>query len=378
MSIHKRNTASGIRYQVKWRENGKAFGRTFQGEGALQAAKIFDAEITKRKSQGDLAAYTGGRETLDHFVENTWKPIKLIDLAQVTKDGYAWLWGKYVGPEFGETPLRKVRAEQISRWRARLLDEGRGPRVVHDAVQLLGAVLELAVEMERLPANPSRKVKNPLPRPSRGEVRPLIPSEIEALRAVMTPRDSAAVAAMAYAGLRPGECWNLTWNDIRERTIRVHSTKTKSSRSVPIRPEVERSLNEWKKVAPKVNLVFPDSNGNHVSKDGYKSWTRTDSSIQTKTGAPVRYAGAFGRAVVDAGLGGITPNVTPYTLRHSCASLLLHEGRSVIEVARWMGHSPIMTLQVYGHVMDDLVGAGHIDGDELIGLARNADRLLDS
>jgi integrase len=33
-----------------------------------------------------------------------------------------------------------------------------------------------------------------------------------------------------------------------------------------------------------------------------------------------------------------------YDLRHSAASLWLHEGRSVIEVAQWLGHAPTMTL----------------------------------
>ena len=40
------------------------------------------------------------------------------------------------------------------------------------------------------------------------------------------------------------------------------------------------------------------------------------------------------RAAAAAGV----PDATPYTLRHSFCSLLLHEGRSVIYVARQLGH----------------------------------------
>ena len=47
-------------------------------------------------------------------------------------------------------------------------------------------------------------------------------------------------------------------------------------------------------------------------------------------------------------------NATPYTLRHSFASLLLHEGRSVMYVARQLGHDARLTLTTYGHVMDEL------------------------
>ena len=44
---------------------------------------------------------------------------------------------------------------------------------------------------------------------------------------------------------------------------------------------------------------------------------------------------------------------TPYALRHSFASLLLHEGRSVIYVARQLGRDARLTLARYGHVIDE-------------------------
>lgn len=44
----------------------------------------------------------------------------------------------------------------------------------------------------------------------------------------------------------------------------------------------------------------------------------------------------------------------PYDLRHSFASLLLHEGRNVIYVARQLGHGAQLTLGTYGHVIDEL------------------------
>jgi site-specific recombinase XerD len=44
----------------------------------------------------------------------------------------------------------------------------------------------------------------------------------------------------------------------------------------------------------------------------------------------------------------------PYDLRHSFASLLLHEGRYVIYVARQLGHGADLTLRTYGHVIEEL------------------------
>jgi integrase len=38
------------------------------------------------------------------------------------------------------------------------------------------------------------------------------------------------------------------------------------------------------------------------------------------------------------------PSMRPYDLRHAFCSLLIHEGQTVVEVARQAGHAPTMTL----------------------------------
>jgi integrase len=46
-----------------------------------------------------------------------------------------------------------------------------------------------------------------------------------------------------------------------------------------------------------------------------------------------------------------------HTLRHTCASLLIESGLSVLRLQRWMGHhSPAFTLETYGHLIDDDLG----------------------
>ncbi|MGZ4344522.1 MAG: hypothetical protein ACXVHX_23395 [Solirubrobacteraceae bacterium] len=61
----------------------------------------------------------------------------------------------------------------------------------------------------------------------------------------------------------------------------------------------------------------------------------------------------------------------PYDLRHSFASLLLHEGRSVHDVARQLGHSARLTLDTYGHVMDELDHAPRLAAVDAIMQARS-------
>ena len=51
-------------------------------------------------------------------------------------------------------------------------------------------------------------------------------------------------------------------------------------------------------------------------------------------------------------------------------SLLIAEGRSIVEVARQAGHSATMALDTYGHVFDELEGAERISAEEAIRKAR--------
>jgi site-specific recombinase XerD len=58
------------------------------------------------------------------------------------------------------------------------------------------------------------------------------------------------------------------------------------------------------------------------------------------------------------------------TCAHSFASLLLHEGRSVIYVARQLGHDARLTLTRYGHVIDELEDIPRIEAEAAMAHAR--------
>jgi hypothetical protein len=74
----------------------------------------------------------------------------------------------------------------------------------------------------------------------------------------------------------------------------------------------------------------------------------------------------FGELLRAAGLGA----GRPYDLRHSFASLLLHEGRDVIYVARQLGHGADLTLRTYGHVIEELEDSPQLPAEEAIARAR--------
>jgi hypothetical protein len=51
-------------------------------------------------------------------------------------------------------------------------------------------------------------------------------------------------------------------------------------------------------------------------------------------------------------------------------TLLIVEGRNIVEVARQAGHSPTVALNTYGHVFDELDGAEQRSAEDMIRKAR--------
>jgi integrase len=351
VSVHRKGKAWVVRYREADRNRSRTFARK-------RDAEHFDAEVTRRRQLGGLAALDAGRETLDDFVIGVWAPTYAVTLAPKTRQHYANLYDHHVAPELGAIGLRELRADRIARWQADRLAAGGGAVAVRHALDMLGSILQRAVEAELIAVNPVRLVRRAR-RPRREEVRPLAPVTIERMRAAASRRDATLFSVLGYAGLRPSEALALTWRDVREKTILVQralslgeeeDTKTQHHRTVRLLEPVREDLLAWRAQAPDNALVFPAHHGGAWSLAAYQSWRRR----------------AFRRATAAAN----APDATPYTLRHSFASLLLHEGRSVIYVARQLGHDARLTLTRYGHVIDELENQPRVAAEDLIRAAR--------
>ena len=190
------------------------------------------------------------------------------------------------------------------------------------------------------------------------------------MRSALGQRDATLISVLAYAGFRPGEALGLRWVDIRERTLLVQraislgeesDTKTGQHRTVRLLAPLAADLRSWRLAAgPRLatELVFPGKEGEPWTQAAYQSWRRR----------------TFNRATRAAGL----THARAFYLRHSFASLLLHEGRSVIYVARQLGHDARLTLTRYGHVIDEFEELPTIDAEAAIAHARVALREIRS
>jgi integrase len=358
VSVERRVNQSGeVVWRVRWRERNRNPAKVL---GRKSDAIAFDAEIRRLARTGELGLVDGGRERLDEFAAEWMRAYGKPNLAPRTVAYYASAWDLHISPRIGGLRLREVSVEVCQRFAAELAAAGIGRATRRKLLMVLGSVLQRAVEWGRIPSNPVRVIRKPTAKRER-TVRPWTPAVVEAMRARLLGHErtmgATLVCVLAYAGLRPSEALALRWGDMRERTLLVERalgadgvvkpTKTGHVRSV----RLLAPLTAWRAIGASTELVFPSSRGDAWSEHDWRNWRRR----------------VFVPAAKAVGL----PGARPYDLRHSAASLWLHEGRMIVGVATWMGHSGQMALSTYLHVMSDL-GDERVPAEEAIRRARAA------
>jgi integrase len=241
MSIHRIERDNGsVVWRVRWRDGGRGSRARSRRFDRKADAVAFEDELRRRRRLGDLVGFAGAQETLNRYVTETWAKTHAVTLAPKTAKHYASLYDLHLEPYLGEVKLTDVTPEVVSRWQADRIADGAGRVAVLHALDLLGSILQRAVEGGRLSRNPVRLVRK-ISRPRKREVRPLAPATVEAMRAAANPRDATLISVLAYAGLRPQEALALQWGDVRERTLLIQRavslgeekyTKTRAHRTV--------------------------------------------------------------------------------------------------------------------------------------------------
>jgi integrase len=359
MSVHRR----GNGFFVRWRDvTGHNRSRKFDRE---RDAKDWDAHVRRLRQRGDLAQLDAGTETLAEHVESWWRLYAAQNLAERTRGTHAAQWDKHIEPHLGHIRLRDLDVRIVQSWLADLADAGVGLDTRKRSKAVLSGVIERAVEWGRIPSNPVRVAKLPASRRKR-EVQPMPPSVVESLRHQLLLRkdplglrNATLVSAHAYSGPRPSEVLGLHWRDVRENTLLIHASKTsRRLRTVPLLAPLRADLNEWRMASGRPGddaLVFPRSDGKQWTDGDLRNWRN-------------RIFKPAARAI------GITGPTRPYDLRHAIASLWLHEGRSIVEVAAWLGNSTAVLSDVYAHVIEELADKPGISAEDAIREARDVPR----
>ena len=146
-------------------------------------------------------------------------------------------------------------------------------------------------------------------------------------------RDIAILELLFATGIRVSELCNLKAKNIgRNFSFIIVKGKGDKERIIQIcNKETVLALKEY-------NVIFKDE----IKQKGYFFINRLGNQISDQS---VRFMiKKYSR------LAGIEKKITPHTFRHTFATLLLEEGVDLIYIQHLLGHSSIMTTQIYTHV----------------------------
>ncbi|MGB6831596.1 MAG: site-specific integrase [Terracidiphilus sp.] len=141
------------------------------------------------------------------------------------------------------------------------------------------------------------------------------------------PNQHAAFVVSVYTGMRWGEQFSLTWNqlDMRRKIIRLTQTKNGGARNVPLNSIAHDALKAQQSIVPHkpTDRVFPEAG------DYCRFW--------------------FEPAIKDAGITGYTWHCN----RHTFCSWLAMAGVSLKEIQTLAGHKTITMAARYAHLSPD-------------------------
>ena len=350
MSIHKRDGRRNP-WRVMYRDaDGVQRSKSF---ATHRAAVQFDSTM-RRVDQADRVAHERpGTLTVADWLAR-WFELYSRQWRARTVVQRASMGDKWIVPYLGTHPVATIKTRTILEWREAILANGATNNTANAAKRVLSSALTAAVRNEVLERNYCADVEM-LPH-RRKVVRPLTPDEVENIRELLpTSRDRLIVTLMAYAGMRPAEVCGLTWGHIRNGVILVEDTvqlgvlddtKTSTPRTIEILPAVADDLAEYGRGADHEFVVTG-------VRGGFVNWNI--------------WGGRTWRKYVPK------PGPRAYDLRHTFASLALHEGRSLPWIAEAMGHASSQTLlENYAHVYHEARLATHVPMTDAIRDARSA------
>lgn len=358
------NKAGRVSWYGSWWSGGRrvkrkiAAKRTVGNADGLTRAQA-ERELRKRIER-DVIVPTAARRTLgeaggayvDHL-EN------VMERKRSTIQDYRGHLRRHLAPFFGERPIDKIDAAEVTQYLKRKRNDGLSSKTVQNHLNFLHGVFAFAIRRGWAESNPVAYVDRPKKSHSpHKRVRFLQPSELDQLINAV-PEDALGgiertlYLAAALTGLRQGELIALKWLDIdwQVRRVRVadnftrgqmDTPKSHEGRSVPMAARLARELEDLRgrsQFSADRDLVFCHPDTGHV----------LDPSKMRK-----RFKDALARAGVR--------EITFHELRHTFGTQMAAAGAPLRAIQEWMGHADAKTTEIYrDYAPDPTHGAEFIE-----------------
>ncbi|NDY55608.1 tyrosine-type recombinase/integrase [Desulfovibrio sulfodismutans] len=319
MSVHVRGNSWFVRYRDTNKiQQQKHFG---VGPKAKAKAEAYDLEIRLLKKRGHNPQGVQDKEMNIQDLYNAYiKDYEQLGRSQTQIRNLNYFFNNKVFPDFPKKTIQKLTHDDMLNFAIKYKDLSQSTR--NRYFMYLKALFNFGIRHELIKNNPLKHWKKPKEEPKKFQIND---DDLGIILKHSMPHLKLALQLCFYFGLRPGasELFNIKWKDIDfdENVLNIFSSKTKTSRKIPIPDNFRTKLSIAKKSS------------------------HTEYVIEYK-GKPVKsLRRSFASAVKKAG---ITYPVRLYDLRHLYATTLLNSGADLAAVSSMMGHSAVtVTANVY-------------------------------
>jgi len=270
-------------------------------------------------------------------------------LSPTTQETYRRDLRQYVLPRFGSYRLGQLPADEIENWLSDEIADGIAPSSVHRHYRTLRRMLEVAVQKQKILANPCARVDPP--RVPKREMTFLNWEEAIRLADAHNDRYQTLIYVAVDSGMRWSELIGLRRGKVDPRNSKIRVTeqlvqledrswlrkepKTAAGvRSITLSPftaaRLSAHLDQYADAGPDA-LVFANASGTPLSASSFL--THHFSKAQAAAGVKLRF----------------------HDLRHTSVALAIAAGAHPKAIQSRMGHSSIsVTLDRYGHLLPEL------------------------
>jgi integrase len=345
-------------YRVRWRgpdgrERSKTFTRKVEADRfcAVIAADLVKGQyVDPDAGKVPFKAYAGGWLKAQTFEETTREAVEL----RLRLHAY---------PVLGERNIGDVKPSTIQGWLRTLT--GLAPTYRKVVFANVSTVFTAAVDDELINKNPCKAPSVRRPRSTPTKLTPWTRQQVLAVRDELPERHRLVVWLGAGLGLRQGEIFALSPDDIDfeagqvqvRRQVKLFSgnrqvfglPKGRKTRTVPLPDAVADAITAHVTAHPPVNVTLP-----WMVVDGKPTTVPLLLTSRERKGLNRNYfnTSLWRPALARVGIRDERANGC-HALRHFYASTALHEGETIKAVSEYLGHAdPGFTLRTYTHLME--------------------------
>jgi integrase len=349
----------GCRYRVRYETaDGTERARSFEKKGD---ADVFRDEVAADLRRGTYRDPDAGKISLRKFAEEWLKNQTFDDATRAIVTGRL----AHILAGLGARRLDQL-AESPSAVQAWIKGLKLAPSTAGQCFGTLSSICNAAVEDGKMAKNPCHARSIRLPKPDERKIEPLEGGQLDALRDALQPRYRATIEAGSSCGLRQGEIFGLSPDDIKflhhvvqvRRQVKMVAgrlvfalPKRGKTRDVPLPDGVP--FTEQLAAFPAVPVTLPwhepgtRRHGKPVTVSLMFTMPQAHSALTRQRFNTNHWKPALRKAgIPESRENGM------HILRHTYASMLLANGTDIKRVAACLGHTDAgFTLRIYAHLM---------------------------